>query len=89
MEQRIYPIMNQLALRNRDLAHNAREVVGVQAIIDATIACNEGRDPARVENVEYVAGIVTGATIIFMFAVFEKKRSEVLRLIEELKEWER
>jgi hypothetical protein len=37
----------------------------------------------------YVAGIVTGATIIFMFAVFEKKRSEVLRLIEELKEWER
>jgi hypothetical protein len=36
----------------------------------------------------YVAGIVTGATIIFMFAVFEKKRSEVLRLIEELKEWE-
>jgi hypothetical protein len=36
----------------------------------------------------YVAGIVTGATIIFMFAVFEKKRSEVLRLIEDLKEWE-
>lgn len=37
----------------------------------------------------YVAGIVTGATIIFMFAVFEKKRSEVLRLVEDLKEWER
>ncbi|HSK62690.1 MAG TPA: hypothetical protein VK893_02575, partial [Pyrinomonadaceae bacterium] len=37
----------------------------------------------------YVAGIVTGATIIFMFAVFEKKRNEVLRLIEGLKEWER
>ncbi|HEU4794004.1 MAG TPA: hypothetical protein VFT02_00140, partial [Pyrinomonadaceae bacterium] len=37
----------------------------------------------------YVAGIVTGATIIFMFAVFEKKRSEVLRLIEDLKAWER
>ena len=37
----------------------------------------------------YVAGIVTGATIIFMFAVFEKKRSEVLRLVEGLKEWER
>src|SRR6185295_15819944 len=36
----------------------------------------------------YVAGIVTGATIIFMFAVFEKKRSEVLRLVEGLKEWE-
>lgn len=37
----------------------------------------------------YVAGIVTGATIIFMFAVFEKKRSEVLRVVEGLKEWER
>lgn len=37
----------------------------------------------------YVAGIVTGATIIFMFAVFEKKRSEVLRLVEDLKGWER
>jgi hypothetical protein len=36
----------------------------------------------------YVAGIATGATIIFMFAVFEKKRSEVLRLVEGLKEWE-
>jgi hypothetical protein len=36
----------------------------------------------------YVAGIVTGATIIFMFAVFEKKRSEVLRVVEGLKEWE-
>jgi hypothetical protein len=37
----------------------------------------------------YVAGIVTGATIIFMFAVFEKKRTEVLRLVEGMKEWER
>jgi uncharacterized membrane protein len=37
----------------------------------------------------YVAGIVTGATIIFMFALFEKKRSEVLRLVEGLKEWEK
>lgn len=37
----------------------------------------------------YVAGIVTGATIIFMFAVFEKKRSEVMRVVEGLKEWER
>lgn len=36
----------------------------------------------------YVAGIATGATIIFMFAVFEKKRSEVLRLVEGLKEWD-
>jgi hypothetical protein len=36
----------------------------------------------------YVAGIATGATIIFMFAVFEKKRGEVLRVVEGLKEWE-
>jgi hypothetical protein len=36
----------------------------------------------------YVAGIASGATIIFMFAVFEKKRSEVLRVVEGLKEWE-
>ncbi len=37
----------------------------------------------------YVAGIVSGATIIFMFAVFEKKRSEVLRVVEGFKEWDR
>jgi len=37
----------------------------------------------------YVAGIFTGATIIFMFAVFEKKRSEVLRVVEGLRDWER
>jgi len=36
----------------------------------------------------YVAGIATGATIIFMFAVFEKKRNEVMRMVEGLKEWE-
>ena len=37
----------------------------------------------------YVAGIVTGSTIIFMFAVLEKKRGEVLRVVEGLKEWNR
>jgi hypothetical protein len=37
----------------------------------------------------YVAGIVTGATIIFMFAMFEKKRSEVLRVVEGFRDWER
>ncbi len=37
----------------------------------------------------YVAGIATGATIIFMFAVFEKKRSEVLRVVDGLKDWDR
>ncbi|MCU1265245.1 MAG: hypothetical protein JWM21_1563 [Acidobacteria bacterium] len=37
----------------------------------------------------YVAGIVTGAMIIFTFALFEKKRDEMLRVVEGLKEWER
>lgn len=35
----------------------------------------------------YVAGIVTGIAIITMFAVFEKKRAEVLRVVDELKDW--
>jgi hypothetical protein len=37
----------------------------------------------------YVAGIVTGALIIATFAMFEKKRAEVLRVVEELKDWQR
>ncbi|MGH9967003.1 MAG: hypothetical protein ACREBG_04090 [Pyrinomonadaceae bacterium] len=37
----------------------------------------------------YVAGIATGGTIIFMFALFEKKRAEVLRVVEGFKDWER
>jgi hypothetical protein len=37
----------------------------------------------------YVAGIVTGAMIITTFAVFEKKRAEVLRVVDELKDWKR
>jgi hypothetical protein len=37
----------------------------------------------------YVAGIATGATIIFMFALFEKKRGDVLRVVDGLREWER
>ncbi len=36
----------------------------------------------------YVAGIATGASIIFMFALFEKKRTEVLRVVEGFREWE-
>jgi hypothetical protein len=36
----------------------------------------------------YVAGIVTGAAIIATFAVFEKKRADVLRVVDGLKEWE-
>ncbi|HZK80752.1 MAG TPA: hypothetical protein VFC46_06780, partial [Humisphaera sp.] len=36
----------------------------------------------------YVAGILLGAGIIAMFALFEKKRDEMLALIEGLKKWE-
>jgi hypothetical protein len=36
----------------------------------------------------YVAGIVTGAMIIFTFALFEKKRDEMLRVVEGLREWQ-
>lgn len=35
----------------------------------------------------YVAGIVTGAAIITLFAIFEKQRADVMRLVEELKDW--
>jgi hypothetical protein len=34
------------------------------------------------------SGIVTGVLIIALFALFEKKRQEVLRLVDQLKEWE-
>ena len=37
----------------------------------------------------YVAGIMTGMMIIFTFALFEKKRDEMLRVVEGLKEWQR
>lgn len=37
----------------------------------------------------YVAGIITGALIIATFAVFEKKREEVLRVVDGLKDWQR
>src|SRR5207244_13166593 len=37
----------------------------------------------------YVAGIVTGALILATFAVFETKRAEVLRVVDELKACER
>jgi len=36
----------------------------------------------------WVAGIVSGALIIFTFALFEKKRDEALRVIDGLKEWQ-
>ncbi|MCI0333023.1 MAG: hypothetical protein L0228_07360 [Planctomycetes bacterium] len=35
----------------------------------------------------WVAGIVTGALIIALFGLFEKRRDDVLRVVEELKHW--
>jgi len=35
----------------------------------------------------YVAGIVAGVLIIALFAVFEKKRQEILAVMEKLREW--
>lgn len=36
----------------------------------------------------WVAGIVTGVLIIALFGLFEKRRDDVLRLVEQLKHWE-
>jgi hypothetical protein len=36
----------------------------------------------------WVGGIVTGALIIALFGVFEKRRDDVLRVVEQLKHWE-
>lgn len=36
----------------------------------------------------WASGIVLGAAILTLFALFEKKRNEVMRVIEEIKRWE-
>ena len=36
----------------------------------------------------WVAGIVTGVLIIALFGVFEKRRDDVLRVVDRLKQWE-
>ncbi len=36
----------------------------------------------------WVAGIITGSLIIALFGLFEKRRDDVLRVVEELKHWE-
>lgn len=36
----------------------------------------------------WVAGIVTGVLIIALFGLFEKRRDDVLRMVERLKQWE-
>jgi hypothetical protein len=35
-----------------------------------------------------VSGIVLGAAILTLFAVFEKRRNDVLHLLEEIKGWD-
>ena len=36
----------------------------------------------------WVSGIVLGAAIIALFAVFEQRRNDVLRMIEEMRKWD-
>ena len=36
----------------------------------------------------WVSGIVLGAAILTLFAVFEKRRNDVLHLLEEIKSWD-
>jgi hypothetical protein len=36
----------------------------------------------------WVAGIITGALIIALFGLFEKRRDDVLRMVDQLRQWE-
>ena len=36
----------------------------------------------------YVSGIILGAAILALFALFEKRRNDVQRVMQELKRWE-
>ena len=36
----------------------------------------------------YVSGIVLGSVILALFAVFEKRRDDMLRLLEEIRRWD-
>jgi hypothetical protein len=36
----------------------------------------------------YVAGIALGTTIIVLFALFEKKRTQMLAMVEGFKQWQ-
>ncbi len=36
----------------------------------------------------WASGIVLGVAILSLFAVFEKRRNDVLRVLEELKKWD-
>ena len=47
---------------------------------------------AAVDNYQtwvwWASGIVLGVAILMLFAIFEKRRDDVLRLIEDLKRWD-
>jgi hypothetical protein len=36
----------------------------------------------------WVSGIVLGVAILTLFAVFEKRRNDVLQMLEEIKHWD-
>jgi hypothetical protein len=36
----------------------------------------------------WVSGILLGAAILTLFALFEKRRNDLLRLVEELQRWQ-
>ncbi len=38
--------------------------------------------------VYWIAGLVTGVLILILFGIFEKRRDDMLRLVERLKQWE-
>lgn len=57
------------------------------AIALATVIWHAGYNENRTW-IFYVTGIVAGVLIIALFAVFEKKRQELLEVVEKLREWE-
>jgi len=59
-------------------------LLGIFAVIRH--AAHAAEDRGRI--VWLVAGIVLGAAIFTLFAIFEKRRNEVLRLLQKLKDWE-
>jgi hypothetical protein len=59
-------------------------LLGIFALIRH--AAHAAEDRGRI--VWLIAGIVLGAAIFLLFAFFEKKRNEVMRLLQKLKDWE-
>jgi hypothetical protein len=57
-------------------------LLGIFAVV--RYAASEGRG----QIVWPVAGIVLGVAIVTLFAVFEKRRNDVMRLLQKLKDWE-